>query len=816
MGEMEVEDSNSMIPETEVRKVEKTAYEMLEENRKSMEEIVAKMLFIKKEGRPKSELRELITQMSLHLVNLRQANRTILLEEDRVKAETERAKAPVDFTSLQLHNLMYEKNHYLKAIKACKDFKSKYPAIELVPEEEFFSNAPEDIKKKSMSKESSHDLMLKRLNFELYQRKELCKNREKLEQHKKGLLENIATRKKFLSSLPSHLKSLKKASLPVQQQLGVLHSKKLKQHNSAELLPPPLYVIYSQFLAQKEAFEERIDLEILGSLKDAQIFAQQQAHKDTGTPASDDTSRLDEDAPDEEDDGQRRRKRPKKVPGKENLDQAGIYQSHPLKVILHIYDDEDSNVKPAKLASLRFEYLHKLNVVCVGVEGSHEGPENNILCNLFPDDTGTELPHQSAKLCAGDAVAFDEKRTLRPYKWAQHLAGIDFLPEVSPLLTALEGQCSSAVKCATVTSGLSLYRQQNRVQTVVQRIRSRERAQLALAEQLDSLTKLMWPSLNNADVPWALHTRSCNLKSWLPLGPSVNQASSLTVVAAEHPADSLDLNVGGSTNKSKDEIECAREDGELPSAVQVPAPMTDDAKLTPAKGPSLEHSRSLALISKSITLTSKVGKSQSFRRNEDDMELIIDNESDVDESTQIEPEMDRLASIAEVVDNSWEDYGIKEFLLVLSKKFDKYEKTINLEGKIKISMEYPVRPPLFTLSLHSIMPGEKSSSSRKDDTDCYNELRAMEAEVNLHILNILPLDCENYILAHQVSFLAMLFDFYFNEAPPSSEGRKSTSVVNVGLCNLASGSILSRSFRGRDRRKMISWKDIECTPGYPY
>lgn len=96
-------------------------------------------------------------------------NRAILLEEDRVKAETEKAKAPVDFTTLQLHNLMYEKTHYMKAIKACRDFKSKYPDIELVPEEEFFSSAPEEIKGNTLSKDSSHDLMLKRLHFELYQ-----------------------------------------------------------------------------------------------------------------------------------------------------------------------------------------------------------------------------------------------------------------------------------------------------------------------------------------------------------------------------------------------------------------------------------------------------------------------------------------------------------------------------------------------------------------------------------------------------------------------------------------------------------------------
>lgn len=92
-----------------------------------------------------------------------------MLEEDRVKSETERAKAPVDFTTLQLHNLVYEKSHYLKAIKACKDFKSKYPDIDLVPEDEFFRDAPQNIKGSVLSKDNAHNLMLKRLNFELYQ-----------------------------------------------------------------------------------------------------------------------------------------------------------------------------------------------------------------------------------------------------------------------------------------------------------------------------------------------------------------------------------------------------------------------------------------------------------------------------------------------------------------------------------------------------------------------------------------------------------------------------------------------------------------------
>ncbi|XP_047321651.1 THO complex subunit 5B [Impatiens glandulifera] len=451
--------------------MKKSPYDSLHESRKSAEEIVAKMLSIKRESKSKSELRELVTQMFLNFINLRQANRAILLEEDRVKEETERAKAPVDFTTLEFHNLMYEKNHYMKAIRVCKDFRSKYHDIEIVAKEEFFRDAPEDIHNSLISNDSEHNLMLKRLNFELYQRKELCKLQKKLEQQKKRYLETIATRKKFLSDLPSLLKPLKKVSLPVQKQLGMPYTKKLKQHQYAELLPPSLYIIYSQMLAQKEAFGENIDVEIVGSLKDAQAFSQQQANKENGTCTILDNSKVEDDSLEDEEEGQRSQKRSKKVPTKENHDQSEIYQSHPLKIILHVYDDEGSD---SKLVSLKFDYLLKLNVVCVGIEGSNEVPGNNLLCNLFPDDAGLEIPLQSAKLSVGGELEFDEKRTSRPYKWVQHLAGIDFLPEISPQLTFSES------KQAAVISGLSQYRHQNRVQTVVQRIRSRRKTQLTL------------------------------------------------------------------------------------------------------------------------------------------------------------------------------------------------------------------------------------------------------------------------------------------------------------------------------------------------
>ncbi|CAN4092697.1 unnamed protein product [Withania somnifera] len=764
-------EPGEILPE---HKPEKSPYEVLQQSKASVEEIVSKMLSVKKESAPKSEIRELVTQIFVNFVSLRQIN---LARRGSCEGETERAKAPVDFTTLQLHNLMYEKSHYMKAIKACKDFRSKYPDTELVPEEEFFRDAPEEIKTLT---------------------------------EKKALQETIANRKKFLSSLPSHLKSLKKASLPLQHQLGVLHSKKLKQLQYAELLPPPLYVIYSQLMAQKEAFGENVDLEIVGSVKDAQAVARQQANKDTGGSASVESSKVDDDI-DEEDDGQRRRKRPKKIPSKESLQQAGIYQTHPLKVILHIHDDEKFDLQSRKLVTLKFEYLIKLNTVCVGVECSQENADNDILCNLFPDDTGLELPHQSAKLI-DNSIVFDERRTSRPYKWAQHLAGIDFLPQVAPSFRGFETSNDETAKHAAVISGLSLYRQQNRVQTVVQRVRARKKAQLALKEQLDSLMNLNWPVLAGRNVPWASHEPCCSLHAWMPLGSSPSQVSSLAITDTEQVQCPSEAMVDGKSASSKEEIESTREDGELPSLV--PVISINDTNVTPSKRTDFDHSMKLTFISKSTSSPMTKGKSPSFKKYGDDTDLILESDSEMDDIVQIELDSSNTPVCAGVSDKSWLDYKVQEYCLVLTRKMDNKERNMKLESKIKISKEYPLRPPLFTLSLYEAIQTE--SYSKVDTSVWFNELRSMEAEVNVHIINAIPAAEENLFLAHQVRCLALLFDFYFEGGRSSSEKRRSTSVIDVGLCKPMTGKLDARSFRGRDHRKMISWKDGSCTPGYPY
>jgi len=117
----------------------------------------------------------------------------------------------------------------------------------------------------------------------------------------------------------------------------------------------------------------------------------------SGISTTVESPKLENDEPDE--DGQRRSKRPRRFQGKESLDQPGIFQVHPLTVNLHIYDDEVSDLESAKLVTLNFEYMMQLNIICVGIKASNVGPENDILSNLFPDDTGLELPHQVRASC---------------------------------------------------------------------------------------------------------------------------------------------------------------------------------------------------------------------------------------------------------------------------------------------------------------------------------------------------------------------------------------------------------------------------------
>lgn len=130
---------------------------------------------------------------------------------------------------------------------------------------------------------------------------------------------------------------------------------------------------------------------------------------------------------------------------------------------------------------------------------------------------------QVSKLQAGVGFIFDDKRTLRPFRWAQHLAGIDFLPEAPPLLPDSGFLTSTeTAKGFVISSALTSYREQHRVFTVLQQLRARKKAHLALKWVDTSVSPGPVPDSNG----WSWHTsrpivvRLLNYVSNVEGGPS--------------------------------------------------------------------------------------------------------------------------------------------------------------------------------------------------------------------------------------------------------------------------------------------------------
>jgi len=74
IGGVEEEERSS-----EPHKSEESPYEMLRNSKASVENIIADVLAIKKDGKPKQHLRDLVTQMFLHFITLRQVLYSTLL-----------------------------------------------------------------------------------------------------------------------------------------------------------------------------------------------------------------------------------------------------------------------------------------------------------------------------------------------------------------------------------------------------------------------------------------------------------------------------------------------------------------------------------------------------------------------------------------------------------------------------------------------------------------------------------------------------------------------------------------------------------------
>ncbi len=203
------------------------------------------------------------------LLVLRSAHRSYCDKTENLKEVTADAKSTLDETNLQLQNLVYERKHYTNEIFACEDFPSKYTndQLELVSEEQFLSTAPVAFTETQVD----HERMRQRILWEAQERKEALQRLEALKTRKNALEANFTSKRRQLDQYSSTLRSLKRAAQPLQQQLKIHPLEGITADPAAQLLPLPLYIIYTQAAAAATAFGVGVTATIQGSMQEAEV-----------------------------------------------------------------------------------------------------------------------------------------------------------------------------------------------------------------------------------------------------------------------------------------------------------------------------------------------------------------------------------------------------------------------------------------------------------------------------------------------------------------------------------------------------------------
>ena len=343
----------------------------------------------------------------------------------------------------------------------------------MIPPEQFAAQAPAEMKAQA----DEHSTMLNRLAFELLQRRELVEELRKLKEDRSSVHKLTKQQQAWLSKLPGYLVDIEKATLPLQEFLDDNVTERTERHAKCRKLPTPLYVLYNQLEAYGDVFGgvsvsldsievERMDISAEQSQSPVRPKAAQ-----GGSPGL--SNRKKRKKPDDEDEDDESDNDVMDI----EVAEKDPFEPHPQVVRAELLSTQDetkggaspgNGEGPTVRAKLRFEYLPGLNVVTVVAESNEA-----LLANLFPNDTGEFLPRTDTTYMVGKtdklAMPFPEDRSGRPYKWAQWLAGLDFLDPRSPQTN------------------------QPTTQQIVDSVLGRIYAQEALSQQLESLRKRPHP-----------------------------------------------------------------------------------------------------------------------------------------------------------------------------------------------------------------------------------------------------------------------------------------------------------------------------------
>lgn len=385
-----------------------------------------KILEMKLQRRPVADIEKLRVETSLLFLGLKKINR---LDKHRLKVAKDAVnekKQKVDNFHLQLQNLTYEVMHLQKEVTKCMEFRSRDEEIDLVPVEEFRREAPAEVLKKDLTDADPHQLTLARLQWELVQRKELSQKLRGLESLREQYDREIERKRECLSGIQPTLQAVLEAAQPLQADLGLPLQAHQGEHANAQYLSRPLYVLYVQAAAYQHAYGDCFEVGMEGSVEESKALletTQEKQEEDSGESDQEESNK-----------GKRHRRLTRSGTGLSSV--AKCLQKHPLTVVITL-EHKGYHLQ------ITFTYIIALHIVTVtakvtephgvssGVSASPVMSPSTILDNLFGDDNGLCSPNPGNHFQLKKNGLEDFSKVVaevgKAYRWAQRLAGLEFL-----------------------------------------------------------------------------------------------------------------------------------------------------------------------------------------------------------------------------------------------------------------------------------------------------------------------------------------------------------------------------------------------------
>ena len=172
-----------------------------------------KILMSKIRSSDTGSLTELKTKVVLTFLDLKQLNRYDKYRGKSLKDTVNRSRAKVDEFHLRLQNLLYEVIFLEKEIKRSLDYTSRADEVNLIDLETFFKESPLE---STNFEGDEHNLMLRRLEWELNQRIQLAEQMQESSLFKTKNLEEVKKMMELLSRLRSCMTTVVESLKPLE------------------------------------------------------------------------------------------------------------------------------------------------------------------------------------------------------------------------------------------------------------------------------------------------------------------------------------------------------------------------------------------------------------------------------------------------------------------------------------------------------------------------------------------------------------------------------------------------------------------------